>query len=176
VRFTSAARSAAAVLCSVGLGVPAIADAVEVIVHDYEFAPTDVIVAPGDTILWVWQGGFHTANSGGGCAGDELYFEALLDPDHPSFEFTIPDDFDGTLPYFCVPHCHQGMKGTIIVTTSTPGDVDGDDRVNGADLGLLLAQWGDCDRCDETPCPADLNTSCAVDQHDLALMLEHWTG
>ncbi len=51
-----------------------------------------------------------------------------------------------------------------------PGDVDGDGRVDSADLALLLSVWGSADPA------ADLNGDGLVDAHDLALVLSGWTG
>jgi hypothetical protein len=52
-----------------------------------------------------------------------------------------------------------------------PGDFNGDGKVNGADLGLLLAVWGPCDGC-----PEDMNNDGMVDGGDIGLMLASWTG
>lgn len=49
------------------------------------------------------------------------------------------------------------------------GDLNGDRRVNGADLGLLLAAWGSAG-------PGDLNGNGTVDGADLGLLLALWTS
>lgn len=54
-----------------------------------------------------------------------------------------------------------------------PGDLTGDGAVNGADLGILLSEWGPCDDCDD--CPADLDGNCAVNGADLGILLSNWT-
>ena len=51
------------------------------------------------------------------------------------------------------------------------GDIDGDGRVNGADIGQLLGNWGLC-----VGCAADLNGDDFVDGGDLGVMLGNWTG
>ncbi len=52
-------------------------------------------------------------------------------------------------------------------------DLNGDGSVTGADLGLLLADWGPCaSAC----CPADLNQDGEVTGADLGLFLAAWTG
>ena len=48
-----------------------------------------------------------------------------------------------------------------------PGDLNGDHVVDGADIGLLLGQWGS----DGT---ADFNSSGEVDGADLGVMLGSW--
>lgn len=50
-----------------------------------------------------------------------------------------------------------------------PGDLNLDQSVNGADLGMLLASWG-------TTGPGDLNNDGTVNGADLGLMLGFWTG
>ena len=49
-----------------------------------------------------------------------------------------------------------------------PGDLNGDGRVDGGDLGLLLSVWGTSDPA------ADLNESGTVDGGDLGLLLSAW--
>lgn len=55
-----------------------------------------------------------------------------------------------------------------------PADLDGDGAVDGADLGLLLSTWGECESCEA--CPADLTGDCVVDGADLGALLSAWTG
>ena len=47
------------------------------------------------------------------------------------------------------------------------GDVNGDGKVDGFDLGLLLAQWG-------TAGSADFNHDGTVDGFDLGTLLANW--
>ena len=48
-------------------------------------------------------------------------------------------------------------------------DLNGDDSVGGADLGLLLAAWGSC-----AGCPEDLNGDGLVNGADIGLILAAW--
>jgi len=50
-----------------------------------------------------------------------------------------------------------------------PADLDCNARVDGADLGLLLSNWGGFG-------PGDLDDSGQVDGADLGAMLSSWTG
>lgn len=52
------------------------------------------------------------------------------------------------------------------------GDIDGNGEVGGADLAVLLAEWGPCSDC--TTCPADLDGNCDVGGADLAILLGAW--
>jgi hypothetical protein len=63
----------------------------------------------------------------------------------------------------------------IIPETMPPtpvGDINGDGVVDGADLGLLLIDWGNCPA--KGPCNGDLNGDGMVDGVDLGLMLQNW--
>jgi hypothetical protein len=52
------------------------------------------------------------------------------------------------------------------------GDINGDGIVDGADLGLLLIDWGACPV--KGPCDGDLNGDGAVNGADLGLLLLNW--
>jgi uncharacterized membrane protein len=52
---------------------------------------------------------------------------------------------------------------------TTPADLDGDCKVNGVDLGILLRAWGD------SKSPADINGDGTVNGADLALLLGEWS-
>jgi len=58
------------------------------------------------------------------------------------------------------------------ITPGIPGDIDGDLDVDGADLGLLLGEWGPCADCDA--CAGDLDGDCDVDGGDLGILLGSW--
>ncbi len=49
-------------------------------------------------------------------------------------------------------------------------DLDGDDRVNGSDLGQLFSEWGPCGGS----CPADLDGDGEVSGSDLGLLFSAW--
>ena len=57
------------------------------------------------------------------------------------------------------------------------GDLNGDDVVDGLDLGILLSQWTAAGGplCGLTFCPADLNLDGVVDGLDLGILLANWT-
>ena len=86
----------------------------------FVFDPTDLTIAAGDSVRWVWESGTHTVTEGPGCLPEEPVFNATLDPAHPTFTYGFPDV--GTVDYFCVPHCaFQDMRGVIRVLP--PADV-----------------------------------------------------
>jgi hypothetical protein len=57
-----------------------------------------------------------------------------------------------------------------VVFSHTPGDFNGDDLVNGADLGAMLAEFGG------DPIHADLDEDGDVDGGDMGILLANWTG
>lgn len=66
-----------------------------------------------------------------------------------------------------------GVSGVALARAplaALPADIDGDGDVDGADLGLLLGQWGTSDPA------ADINNDGTVDGADLGLLLGAWTG
>ena len=70
------------------------------------------------------------------------------------------------------------INGIIIEYESQPilpGDFNGDNAVNGADLTQLLANWGPCDEVGAC-CIYDIDGNSAVAGGDLALLLSAWTG
>ena len=63
---------------------------------------------------------------------------------------------------------NSSMSGTY-EASAVPGDLNEDGVVNGADLGLLLAQWGG-------PGSGDFSGDGFVGGADLGLLLSYWTG
>jgi hypothetical protein len=60
------------------------------------------------------------------------------------------------------------FNGYVPGVPTTPGDINGDGSVDGADLGLLLSLWGTTDSS------ADLNGDQFVDGGDLGILLTNW--
>jgi len=65
-------------------------------------------------------------------------------------------------------------QGCPTETEGVLGDLNGDDIVDGADLGILLSSWGPC--ADPNDCPADLNGDGTVDGADLGILLSEWSN
>ena len=86
------------------------------------------------------------------------------------------DDLDccGTVcpidPYCCVVAWDAACVAEAVTACGMPSpDLDGDGRVDGADLGLLLAGWGSADPT------LDLDRDGSVGGGDLGLLLAAWT-
>jgi plastocyanin len=87
---------------------------VTVISRDVVFEPVTITV--GSTVRWENVQGFHTVTSGASSAPADnpgAMFDQVLNAGD-SFEFTFTSA--GTFPYFCRPHEHDGMRGTVTVT------------------------------------------------------------
>ena len=103
-----------AALACVAIASASQAETIDVEVRSLAFDPAEVTARPGDVIRWTWVAGTHTVTSGSGCTADGL-FDSDIDEDNTSFEWEVPSDASGTIPYFCVPHCAMGMEGVISV-------------------------------------------------------------
>jgi plastocyanin len=82
---------------------PPTADPV-VSVVDNEFDPVEVVVSPGTTVTWRFEGEAAHDVSGDGFVSDRL----------TEGEFTHTFEATGSYPYVCT--LHSGMDGTVYVT------------------------------------------------------------
>ncbi len=101
----------------------------------------------------------------------------LLTTDFMTLHATIPAEFVGRTSrlHLSLDGAGTGVNSTIdlddvmVEFGPIPGDLNQDGVVDGADLGLLLTQWGSC-----PDCIADLNDDDVVDGADLGLLLASW--
>jgi len=75
------------------------------------------------------------------------------------------------------PPTHFGIEyiahlSSDVCPPTIPGDLNGDGEVDGADLLILLSNWGEC--ADPGDCLGDLNTNDVVDGADLLILLQNW--
>jgi len=75
--------------------------------------------------------------------------------------------FQGLAPPTTFPVATSGQPNSVATA-----DLNGDGKVDGADLGLLLLAWDPAGA--NPPSPADLDMSGAVDGADLGLLLLAW--
>ncbi len=87
------------------------------------FEPADITIQVGDTVMWMWNSGFHTVTEGtdGSVDGDEA-FHQQLNSSEPTYSVTFDAAFlaanppvGGVFDYFCAPHFFVGQVGTITV-------------------------------------------------------------
>ena len=62
-----------------------------------------------------------------------------------------------------------GCVISVIAANPCPADLNGDGMVNGADVGLMVAQWGAC-----AGCSGDLNGDGIVNGADFGLLIAAW--
>ncbi len=88
--------------------------------------------------------------------------------------YDLPDEYVTQGDEWPTYHRRNTRGGLFDVIESIVGDLTGDGTVGGADLGILLSEWGPCDDCDD--CPADLTGNCSVGGADLGVLLSNWTN
>jgi len=96
-----------------GMTTTALAETHVIEAYSTSFVPSAVDAMPGDTIRWVYVTGYpHSVTSGDNCTYDGLYFD-----EYPLsvFEWVVPEDAPSQVPFFCDPHCGNGMEGVINV-------------------------------------------------------------
>jgi hypothetical protein len=76
----------------------------------------------------------------------------------------LADTNNDGIPDACQCTTYPALPGCCL------GDLDHDATVGGADIGLLLSNWGPCG----SACPYDLNEDNKVNGGDLGLMLAFW--
>jgi len=150
------------------------------------YGPQVDVAAPGASVLSLSAAGGTTVKSGTSMAAPHASgIAALMRSVNPSLtsdqirsmlqsgadDIDAPgfDDFTG--------HGRVNAHASVLLAidaAATPGDLNGDGVVNGADLGSLLGYWGPCGNCDD--CPADLDGDCMVGGSDLGALLGYWTG
>lgn len=69
----------------------------------------------------------------------------------------------------CFPILLPVIENTLIEACATPEDLDGNGTVDGADLGVLLSEWGECPFI--TPCSGDFDNDGDVDGADLGVLM-----
>lgn len=70
-------------------------------------------------------------------------------------------------------YCFDTALHIVAVPLGQSADLDGDGKVDGHDLGILLGSWGGCPE-NGAPCPADLDGDGTVGPADLGLLLGSW--
>jgi plastocyanin len=90
------------------------ADTLLVTVQDGMFTPQTQNVKVGDVVTWSFVADGHTTTSGTGCNADGRWNSGTKGVSETySYTFTAAGEY----PYFCTPHCANGMTGMVIVST-----------------------------------------------------------
>lgn len=87
-------------------------DVVAVRVASGAFDPAEITVKVGQTVRFAWVGGSHSVVSGTSCTPDGRFRSGA-----PQAGGTFEHKFEtpGSYPYYCEPHCAEGMTGEIVV-------------------------------------------------------------
>ena len=119
-------------LVAMALAAPALAATIAVNLEDKTFAPTDVVVAAGDTVTWTVTRSInepHTVTSGEPSGADNgKEFDSGIDNSSKlkdnggTFSWTF--EKAGTYAYFC--QIHADMKGsvTVLAEAGAPGEAE----------------------------------------------------
>jgi len=141
-------------------------------------------LVPGEVLEIAWSSddrgsvvaaSIELSDDGGDTFGTPI---AMGIADSGSFLWTVPDLFVPDARIRITVENDLGNLGTAISApfsilgepSGVFGDLNGDGIVDGADLGILLSNWGSCQGCD-----ADLNGDGVVDGADLGLLLSNWS-
>jgi plastocyanin len=109
----------------VAISAHSFADTFLVIANGSSWAPDKVHVIPGDVLRFEYGTGYpHTITSGSNCIADEIYFNESLNSTGDYYEWTVPKGTPSEIPFFCDPHCDNGMEGVIFVEGGTDPLVD----------------------------------------------------
>lgn len=98
---------------------------------EHYFAPDLVWIERGGTVIWTNESGAHTATSYHPDFDKLQRIPLTTSPWHSgmfsqtggTFEHTF--DVEGVFDYFCVPHEHRAMIGSILVEKPDPHDQPG---------------------------------------------------
>jgi plastocyanin len=103
---------------------------VDVDVANFQFSPSDISIAAGSTVHWIWGpgSGLHSATSGTcdpDCTPSGVFNSNTKGPGSTyDFTFNVP----GSYPYYCIVH-GAAMTGSVTVTPSTAAGVTISGRV-----------------------------------------------
>jgi hypothetical protein len=119
----------------------------------------------GDTLTFVTNGGVGVVFAG----EDYMSIGPLIDPQEGNWLVTGVSTINNARQILVSgKELSNPISQLIRLTPILDGDLDGDGRVDGADLGLLLGSWG------QVGGDADLDGSGLVDGGDLGILLGAW--
>ncbi|MDQ2753788.1 MAG: plastocyanin/azurin family copper-binding protein [Bacteroidota bacterium] len=94
-------------------------------VANFQFTPSTVNAAVGDSITWTWVGGSHTTTcdpasqgSGNSLPAGAATWNLPMNSTNKSFTYILT--VAGTYNYYCIPHAAFGMTGVINVSSVLP--------------------------------------------------------
>ena len=158
------------------------ADGASVVVSTGALAPNGVALSGGEALVTTYLGRFDDLTGLGmtvlhddgqapdGAASDGVYSALMPIPvaeqSGPPLDVFFWAQRTGFADHLIPP---LFAFGRVDVTAPAVADINGDGVVNGADLAILLVNFGPCPPA--LPCPADLNGDGVVNGADLAILL-----
>lgn len=120
----------------------------------------------GDALTYVYNGGVGCVFIDAGYTG----IGGLIEPSQGAWIITGVSTINNTRQILASGKTYPNLVTELIrLTPIVAGDLDGNGRVDGADLGMLLAAWGSADAT------ADLDGDGTVGGNDLGMLLAAWT-
>lgn len=120
--------------------------------------PVDPAISSDDLLGLAWED--LVAAYGGAAGGTRIDLASVGLPSARFVRIRVPAD---------ATYVPEVDAVVAVRPAAVPGDLDGNDRVDGADLGVLLGDWGAC-----AGCASDLDGDGAVAGSDLGLLLGAW--
>ncbi len=116
----------------------------------------------------------HTSDdTGGEWENVSFLVSDFIEPaDSIRVKFSVTDDGETSITNAGIDNLL--VDALVCEADTIPGDLTGDGTVSGADLGVLLSEWGPCSDCED--CLADLTGDCEVGGADLGVLLSNWTN
>ncbi|MBL9141430.1 MAG: hypothetical protein JNK53_06140 [Phycisphaerae bacterium] len=120
----------------------------------------------GDALTFVYNGGVGCVFIDGGYTN----ISGLIHPSQGQWVITSVGTINNARQLLVGGKKYPELIGQVIrLTPIGPGDLNNDGRVDGADLGMLLAGWGASGH------PADLDGNGTVNGADLGMLLSMWS-
>ena len=113
-------KTTAIMLLALASYMPAIATTHMVTVNNNFFAPDNINVTVGDTIMWMWGQGFHTTTSTSVPAG-AISWDQQINNSAVSFAYVV--QVPGVYQYQC--NFHSGMVGQFTAITTSVNEQAG---------------------------------------------------
>lgn len=90
---------------------------VTVAAENFRFAPTDLALAAGDTVVWTFSGEPHTVTSGTPGAPDGRFDSGII---RAGGSYAHRFDAPGSYPYFCAIHPEDMVGAIVVMAAATP--------------------------------------------------------
>lgn len=115
----------------------------------FAFGPPAVHVDLGATVQFEWAGGTNSHN----VVSDEGLFDSGSPTDQAGVNFEVTFEQAGRYPYYCAPHESLGMRGVVVVGTSSALVEDADSVTTSYDTDETVPTGGETESETESVTP-----------------------